>query len=249
MRDAKGFYPIPDLGPNIKFPSVTTIQGILDKPWLSPWRIDMDVDYLFYNSIGPFIAGDMTLEQFQEIDFPKLVSDAKLYHKDVSGEAKDFGSRLHAALDNWHRDGLTPVYPELIDAFNSVIEWEERVCLKTIESEGVVWSETFRYAGTLDHYAEIRLNADRIKGVLDYKARNGKNGKPITVYHTDKQQIAAYIMAKEERLGETLDYGGIVCVNRETNGVEPHIYMRKELIRYQLEFIELCRYYHATRRK
>jgi hypothetical protein len=249
MRDKNGYYPISSLGENVKFPSVTHIQGILDKPRLCGWRIDTDIDYLFNNSIGPFLAGEMTLDQFREIDMPKLVADAKCYHKDVSGEAKDYGSRFHNALDNWHRDGLRPVYPDLIEPFNAVVEWEESVYLKTIESEGTVFSRTFQFAGTRDIKAEIRLDTKPLVGILDYKTRSGKNGKKPPVYPGDKQQVSAYCLADEEMNGgEPLDFGGVIIINREDNSVHPHLYMRPMLVQAGMEFIELARYFNMTRR-
>jgi hypothetical protein len=248
-RDKQGYYPIPQIGPDVKYPSVTHIQSILDKPWLSPWRIDMDVDYLFNNSIGPFFAGDMTLEQFREIDFHKLIADSKTYHKDISGEAKDFGSRLHAALDAWHKDGIRPIEPDLIEPFAKVVEWEESVYLKTIESEGMVFSESFRFAGTRDLKAEIRLNTEPLVGILDYKTRNGKGGKRLPVYPSDKEQLSAYVNADEEMNKKRLDYGGIILINRELNRVEPHIFQRVDLIRPFDSFRCLVEYFYISRMK
>jgi hypothetical protein len=48
--------------------------------------------------------------------------------------------------------------------------------------------------------------------------------------------------------GASLDFGGVIIINRETMNVEPHIYMRPALIQAGLEFIELARYYNMTRR-
>ncbi len=252
MRDKQGYYPIPSLGENVKFPSVTTIQGILRKFGIEQWQIDTDIDYLYDNSLGPFLAGDMTLEQFREIDFPKLVADSKLYHKDVSAEAKDFGSRFHAAIDAYHHgDGEYMVESDLISYMDATIEWENLVMLKPIESEHTVYSRTFQYAGTLDVYAEARFNDDLppVKGVLDFKVRNGKDGKRIPVYQTDRQQVSAYVMAQEEMSGHLLDWGGILIVNREQKRVEPHIYMRPQLIQPGMEFIELARHFNLTKRR
>ena len=67
MRDLKGNYDIPELGENVKFPSVTKSIVVLDK-FLDTWRVGLGVDYLYDNAIGPFLAGDMTLEHFKEID-------------------------------------------------------------------------------------------------------------------------------------------------------------------------------------
>ena len=247
MRDKSGYYNIPELGENVKFPSVTKVLGILDK-FMDSWKIGLDIDYLYNNSVGPFLAGDMTIEQFKEIDFKKLTDDAKLYHKDVSGEAMDYGSRFHKAMDEWHKQNIRPVEPGIVEPFIAVREWEELVHLRVIESEGIVWSEAFRFAGTRDLKCEITLNKEPLTGILDYKTRNGKDGKAVPVYPSDKQQVAAYCLADEEMSGDTLDFGGIVIINRETMTVEPHIYMRPALIQPGLEFIELARYFNMTRR-
>ena len=248
MRDKSGYYNIPELGENVKFPSVTKIIGVLDK-FLDSWKIGLDIDYFFNNSVGPFLAGDMTLEQLKEINWPKLTSDAKLYHKDVSGEAMDYGSRFHKAMDEWHKEGVRPIEPDLIEPFNSTVEWEESVYLKPIESEGMVWSEGFRYAGTRDLKAEIRLSTEPLLCVLDYKTRNGKNGKRIPVYPSDKEQIAAYINADEEMNKIRLDYGGVIIINRETNKVEPHLFPRVDLIRPFESFRCLVEYFYLSKMK
>jgi hypothetical protein len=243
-RDLKGYYDIPDLGPNVKYPSVTKIIGVLDK-FLDSWRVGLGVDYLYDNAIGPFLAGDMTLEQFREIDFPKLVADAKLYHKDVSNEAMDYGSRFHKVMDDWHKETSERLVGpnDLIAPFNNTVAWEELVHLRVIESEGMVYSHAFRYAGTRDVKCEITL-----VGILDYKTRNGKGDKSLPVYPSDKMQVGAYVLADEEMSGASLDFGGVIIINRETMNVEPHIYMRPALIQAGLEFIELARYYNMTRR-
>ena len=247
MRDLKGYYDIPELGENVKFPSVTKVLGILDK-FMDSWKIGLDIDYLYNNSVGPFLAGDMTIEQFKEIDFKKLTDDAKLYHKDVSGEAMDYGSRFHKAMDEWHKQNIRPVEPGIVEPFIAVREWEELVHLRVIESEGIVWSEAFRFAGTRDLKCEITLNKEPLTGILDYKTRNGKDGKAVPVYPSDRQQISAYCLADEEMSGDLLDFGGVVIINRDTNVVSPHIYMRPALIQPGLEFIELARYFNMTRR-
>lgn len=247
MRDLRGWYDIPELGPGVKYASVTTIQGILDKH-LDNWKVGIDVDYFYDNAVGPFLAGDITLEQLHEIDMPKLVSDAKGYHRDVSNAAMDYGTRFHKAMDEWHRQNIRPVEPDLIESFNSTIEWEELVHLQVTESEGMVWSKAFQYAGTRDIKCEVVLDKDSLIGILDYKTRNGRGGKAVPVYSTDKQQVAAYVMADEEMNGELLDFGGIIIINRETNRAYPHIYMRRELIQSGMEFIELARYFNMTRR-
>lgn len=253
MRNPQGYYPIPELGEGVSFASVTTIQSVLRKYQLEQWQIDTDVDFLYENGPAPLCRGEITLEQFHEIDWPKLVADAKCYHKEVSGIAKDFGSRIHAALDAWHKDSVRPTEPDLVEPFAKILEWEESVFFKPIESESMVYSETYKYAGTMDVLAEIRLPKydEPLVGVFDYKSRGGNAGEPIPAYPEDKQQLAAYVMAKEEMRGnrkKMLDFGGVGVINRDTGEFWPHVYMRPRLIQPGLEFIALANYFNITRR-
>jgi hypothetical protein len=243
-RDPKGFYPIPELGDGVKFQSVTHIQDVLRKFQVEQWKVDCGVEYLFDNSIGPYLAGDMTLDQFREIRFDALVEDAKKYYTELQGEGKDFGTRFHEAMNNYHTTGAWPIDPELREAFKNTIEWEEAVKLDVLASEKFVYSKTFQYAGTLDIHAQAIFTPEvgQLSGVLDYKTFNGKKGKRPTIYPTQKQQVAAYIMAYEEMTGDLLDFGGIITVNKTTSEVIPHIYFRNELVQPSLEFIALANY-------
>ncbi len=249
-RDPQGYYHIPHIGPEVKFASVTTIQAVLRKYQLEQWFVDTDVDFLYENGPAPLCRGEITLEQFNEIDWPKLVADAKCYHKEVSGIAKDFGSRIHAALDAWHKDGVRPVEPDLIEPFAKILEWEESVFFKPIESESMVYSETYKYAGTMDVLAEIRLPKydEPLVGVFDYKSRGSNKKGRIQTYPADKQQIAAYVYAKEEMTGKILDFGGVGLIDRDTGAFTPRIYMRPELIQPTAEFIALAQYFNIARR-
>jgi hypothetical protein len=245
-RDLKGYYDIPDLGPNVKYPSVTTVLGCVHN-WYDQWKVDLCVDWFHEQTVKPFLAGELPIEQLREMDMVKALDDAKLHHKDVSGEAKDFGSRFHKAMDNYHK-GISTWETDIIPTIDAAIEWERIVMLNVLESEHTVYSQTFQYAGTMDVYAEARFNDDLppITGVIDFKVRNGKGGKAIPVYATDKEQIAAYVLAKEEMLGRLLDWGGILIINRESKKVEPHIYMRPQLIKPGMEFLALNEYFKIT---
>ena len=253
-----GFYPIPDIGPDVQYPSVTHIQDILRKYQVEQWKADIGVDYLYDNAIGPLIEGDMSMEQFREIDMPKLVSDAKYYHKYVSGEAMDFGSRMHEALDIHAKTGAYPVDPELRPMFLKIVAWQEDVKLEVIDSELMVFSRTHRFAGTMDRLVTAfkatcpghDYLGKRVKGIFDFKTYNGKDGKKPTIYPTWLQQIGAYVYAWEEMNGELLDFAGILPIPREPtdDDIHPRIYQRAELCQPIEEFIALANYFHITRR-
>lgn len=243
MRDPKGFYPIPEIGPDVKFPSVTTILGILRKYQLEDWQIGVAVDYLYDNTIGPLLAGDMTYEQLTEMDIPKTVADAKRYHKEISGEAMDYGSRIHKALDDYDKTGEAPTEPDIVDQFKEVLEWSKGAGIVTIETEKMIYSKTHQYAGTVDKIAT--LGTEDNVGILDYKSFNGK--RPV-IYPNWKQQLAAYVYAYEEMSGTVLGWGGILTINRQTGEAKPYIYTRGELVQPTMEFLALAFYFNLTRR-
>ncbi|MFA5377594.1 MAG: hypothetical protein WC455_17720 [Dehalococcoidia bacterium] len=251
-RNGKGYYPIPDVG---TFPSVTTINDCLDKYNLRQWAANTDVDYLYDNTIRPFMGGEITLEQFREINFQRTVQDAKLAHTVKSGEAKDFGSRVHKALDEYHKiGGEVKIEGELIDALHKNIEWEELVKLEVIESEKTVYSRTHRYAGTLDLYCRATFDESRapLRGIIDYKTYGGDDAdKKFTAYKSHKYQIAAYVAALEEMEGmedERLDFGIVMGIHRLTGEPSPKLFFRAELIRPFEEFAALAHYFNMSHR-
>lgn len=247
-RDPAGYYPIPELGENVRFVSVTTALGVLRKLFLEQWKIDTSVDYLFVNTLKPYLDGAISFQQLCEIDFQKVIDDAKHESQAVSGEAKDFGSRLHAALDLYHKTGAWPIDTELHEPFKKAIEKEAEIGLKVIESESVVYSATYRYAGTLDMIASIEGGA-RV-GLFDYKTFNGKDGKKPRVWPEWKQQIGAYVFAWEEMNPRKpmLDFGAVHAINKETAEITPFMFPRAALIQPTNEFIALVNYVNICRR-
>ena len=247
-RDPAGYYPIPELGENVRFVSVTTVLGILRKHFLEQWKIDTSVDYLYNNTWKPYLDGDITFQQVCEIDFQKVIDDAKHESQAVSKEAKDFGSRLHAALDLYHKTGAWPVEADLHEPFKKAIEKEAEIGLGVIESESVVYSKTYRYAGTLDMIASIEGGSK--VGLFDYKTFNGKDGKKPKVYPEWKQQLGAYVYAWEEMHPRKpmLDFGTIHAINRETAEITPFVFKRTDLIQPTNEFIALVNYFNICRR-
>src|SRR4030043_1955601 len=126
MRDKSGWYDIPDIG-EVKFPSVTTVLGCVHN-WFDQWKVDQCVDWLYEQTVGPLLAGELPIEQLREMDMVKVLDDAKLHHKDTSGEAKDYGSRFHAMMDAYHREVEHPVNGDdsgLFALFDATLAWDQ----------------------------------------------------------------------------------------------------------------------------
>jgi hypothetical protein len=173
---------------------------------------------------------------------------AKKHYKELSGEGKDLGTRFHDAMDVYHKTGAHPIDPELREAFQNTIAWENLVKVDVVESEKMVYCKTFQYAGTPDLVCDAIFNVDPVRGILDYKTYNGKKAKKPTIYPSWKQQLGAYVYAYEEMTGDLLDFGGIIAVNSTTNEVSPHIFFRPEIIQPTNEFIALVNYVNLCHR-
>ena len=144
---------------NADYPSVTTIIGQLDKSGpLMGWAVKMTIEYL---------------QQHKE----ELVADptdtykkAKAWYKEVSEKAKDYGSNLHNLLEVYLKgqrvEGLLQEFPELKPSLEEFKGWQKAHNFKLLESEHIVWSTEYRFAGTLDCVGMID---DRLF-VVDFKS-------------------------------------------------------------------------------
>jgi hypothetical protein len=183
-------YLIPDLG-GVEYPSVTTIIGQLDKSGpLMGWAVKMTLEYL---QTHPDELRREPTETF------KL---AKQYYRVKQEEALDFGSSLHALIEDYLKnnpiDNWFEICPELKPAFLEFHKWQKEYEFELKETEHTVWSD-YKYAGTLDCVA-------RLKGklyVVDFKSSKA-------IYDDYLMQIAAYKNAYEERTGVMIEGLGIL---------------------------------------
>ncbi len=243
-RNDAGYYPIPNVGENIMYPSVTTICKVLDKFQLRAWAASVDVDWFREHTIGRFLRGEINENELRELDLDAIAKEAKGYHTVVSKEATDYGTRIHHALNIYHNTGAWPIDPELRDAFKACIEEEVGAGLTVIESEKMIYSQTFSYAGTLDLHCICHL--EDTTGIVDYKTHGGD--KAIT-YPEHLLQLGAYVAALEEMTGKFLDFGDVVYLSRATGLATRKRFRRVQLIRPFSRFVCLCNYFHLTRGK
>jgi hypothetical protein len=246
-RNGEGWYPIPvGIGEPIMYPSVTKVCQVLAKPYIVDWAAGQDVNWFRERASIGFLGDgfDQQDAENHERGLDKLAEQAKVYHKTISQSAMDYGSRIHNALDVYHKTGAYPVDPELRAAFEACVDEEQASGITTIESEFMVYNEIYRYAGTLDHHLHKGNMAE--EGISDYKTYGGKK---VVVYPEHLMQLAAYVYAHESMTGKILDFGDICYLSRETGLPTRKSFSRIQLINPFMRFVCLCQYFWLSQER
>lgn len=199
--DAKGekkhAYYLLENDKKVRLAGVTTYIGVLDKPALINWAVNVTVDFLRMH-IDYLKTGQITTEE--------ILRMAKEESNRIKNEAGDLGSAIHKWIEEYVK-GNNPEMPQddrVITGVNAFLDWMDEVKGKIICSEKIVYSKQNRYVGTLDF--GIKIGAGPLKGKTllgDIKTGN-------SIYEEVKMQTAAYQVADEEEAGKKLYDGRIV---------------------------------------
>lgn len=167
-------------------PGVTTITGLLDKPFLVPWAAKM-VWQALTGKHGEVVK--MTAEQYEV-----FILEAKSAHRRKATEAKDSGTLAHDFIEKWidskiiggaFAEELTD--EKALNAVNEFKKWEVAHQVTWLASELVVGSQIHEFGGKLDALAIV----DGVPSVIDFKTSN-QISKDYFL------QLAAYELALEE---------------------------------------------------
>lgn len=107
-------------------------------------------------------------------------------------------------------DGLLEEIPALKQPLAEFIKWQTANDFKLVEAEHIVWSENYRFAGTLDCicYKNGKLY------LVDFKSSKA-------IYDDFLMQISAYRVGYEERSGREIQGLGILRLPKnETDAYE-----------------------------
>jgi len=187
---------------------VTSVCGVLNKPALMYWAVNMALEYIDQN-LKPGMVVD-------EVNKPLILREAKSAHKKVSSDAASIGTVAHDWLESYIKAVLSkgiiplpssPINPEVRRGVNEVMEWIKNNDVKFISSERKVYSKKHQFAGTLD--AEAEVNGER--SIIDFKTSSG-------VYPEYFLQTAAYAKALEEETGNI--YSQMIIVRIPKSGKE-----------------------------
>ena len=160
----------------LKYPSVTTITGQLDKPALTWWAANCACDYI----ISELEGSDEDMVPVGAL-YPVIEAARKGFMK-VSRQALDIGSATHGAIEHYLKTGQEPQAPsdEVLSAFLAFLEWKGSMDVgETIQTEFTLYAD--RYAGTCDWI--VMLGGK--KYLIDFKASKG-------IYKEYQYQVAAY---------------------------------------------------------
>lgn len=116
------------------------------------------------------------------------LDNARFHFRDISKEARDIGSEVHEAIQNYLKTGKEPHAPsdEVLSAFLAFLEFKDEHQMETEATELIVYGDT--WAGTLDWLGLF----DGKRTVLDWKTNKNK------IYKESYYQIAAYRAAYGE---------------------------------------------------
>lgn len=175
---------------------VTTFCGIINKPFLIPWAINITVDFIRNN-----------MEALQVTDGNQLLEMARKEADSVRDLAAEIGLTIHKWIEE-HIKGNYPDMPEdprVIEGVNSFLNWVKSENIEFIWSEKIVYSKKYDYVGT----ADIGIVKDGKKYLLDIKTGNA-------LYDEVRLQTSAYLMAEMEESG--VEYAGryALRISKET---------------------------------
>lgn len=159
--------------------SVTGVTSIIDKSdALMGWVAKMIGMYLLEEKKK---GNDKITEQ--------LIDEAKKEYRRLKVEAADIGQMIHEWVSDWIK-GKEPEMPDNEKAVNGItafLRFQKENKIKWLESERVIYSKKYRYAGILD--AIGRKGKDLI--LVDFKSSNA-------IYPEMFLQVAGYNIAYQE---------------------------------------------------
>jgi len=180
-------YQITDRGVKISGTlGVTTVLGILDKPQLLQWAVNMTVES-FNESLTPGTVID-------ESNLIQISKKASLAWREKRDSAGDIGILIHTHIENYIRKRIEyqkkkeKYIPDM--PFNSVIQkaftkfllWERLNVQSWVATEMVVYSRRHNVAGTLDG---LYISNEGALALCDVKTSKG-------IYKSFYYQVAAY---------------------------------------------------------
>jgi hypothetical protein len=193
-------------GDVVEYPSVTTTLQIINKPYLIPWAVKLCAQHLQDNCPVGTVLTQEALDG--------VVAIGSKEHQRILKDACEFGTRAHHLME---QRIVTGSFPNLTGEEHRVIaccdrfeQWWERQSFEVSANEMVIYSRTYRYAGTLDCLAYDREGNLHL---IDFKTSN--------YYDTSYAlQAVAYAQAYEETYGGTIDRIVVVRVGREDAELE-----------------------------
>ena len=177
------------------YTSVTQYTGLIDKPGLKYWAVELMEDAL--------LAKVYANQPITELD---ILQAAKL-HEVRKQEAADIGTKIHDWIDAWinGKDPAMPEDPNVLTGITSFLDYQREHKVKWLEGEQITCSEVYGFAGKYDRKAII----DGKKYMVDFKSSNQLSEDYCF-------QTMLYQIAEEELSGEKFDGRLVLRFAKET---------------------------------
>lgn len=178
----------------IVYPGVTSICGMVAKPFLAPWSAGMTAD-LALDSLD-FIKG---MAERDRKGARQYLAGAARRYTDIRS---DIGTRAHELFELMAR-GLPLTddgdHPDMLPYIAAYREFLDQVNPEFIRHEDIAWSDTHKYAGSFDVVMRVWIDEETKKPTPD---RSGTPQLLMADYKTSKNaypdvalQLSAYAHA------------------------------------------------------
>lgn len=222
-------YTIFDKNERVRVPSVTAITNRRDKPGLIPWAVENCLTICREKILPDQIHGAQFLEE--------VWKEAGSKYRDVKKKAADVGTLAHDALERYftEKDSVPPLADTPVRArYDEAVKWFNGNEVESVAVERPVYSRKYGYCGTLDNISRVK----RVLSMLDYKSSRH-------IYNTYVSQVAAYIKAYEEEMGEHVEQVYILKIDEDRT--RPFKYNREQIEIAFEGFLGLLADYNADR--
>lgn len=192
-------YHVKDTKPKVYIPSVTTICGILDKPFLIQWAANVASEAAVHTVLShQGKVDDAAIEGF--------INKGRAAHREIKEEGGDVGTAVHHHVKSVLEPGWQPSEGEAVDggleaemAILAFDEWHQEHIVEAgcevLLVEQMVVHPSGRYCGTFDLL--VRKANGRLR-LIDWKTSNQSESNPCALYPEYIFQTAAYVKAVEE---------------------------------------------------
>ena len=190
------------------FPSVTTILDVISKPGLLRWTQNT----AFSNMKKALENQSGSTHNISPYWIKQTMSDVKQRYTHEREEAAILGTRAHKVIEELLAGASPQIDDEMRPIYESFSQWKASVELEITNTEVVVYSPYYGYAGTIDAIG----TASNGQVVIDWKTGNA-------LYPEHSFQVAAYAQALAEITESTAPEAWVIRLGKRKVEVEPRI--------------------------
>jgi hypothetical protein len=211
QRSGSRFYFNEDF-PDIRYPGVTSVVGMLPKPFLAYWQAKM-VAELAVDSLE-FIERMAERDRQGAVDY--LKGAANRYTKTRAS----VGSQAHDLFERMIRgQHVGRVHPDMVPYQRHFAEFLDGVQPELVRAEDVAWSDEHEYAGSFDGVLRLKLDENGKPDASGESAlvmadwKTGKNTYPDVALQMSAYAHAEFIIAPDGSREDMPDFDGAVVLH------------------------------------